>query len=821
MVSILQRIVLRQLKTACLFLCGLLASSALAQDPEQFPQPPEIQPAVNFWTKVYTEVDTQSGFLHDSQNLSIIYQRLDLNRREIEQVRSRIRDDLRELARGKRTGLTRTQQAVLDLWPSDVSNETLRTAANNVRWQLGQSDRFLGGLRRSGAYRSHINQVIREKGLPIELGVLPHVESSFNPRAYSSVSAAGMWQFGRDTARRFMRVDHIVDERMDPYTAAGAAMSLLEYNYSVLGTWPLALTAYNHGAGGIARAVRQTGTTDIEKIIANYRGRAFGFASRNFYPQFLAVIHVENNAQQYFGDFRLDPAPIFREVVTDAFIDAEVFARSIGISLEQLEADNQALRPAIWEGNKRIPSGYTIKVREQAIDASNLLALIPDDFKFELQTPDVAYVVVGGDSLSVIARRFNTSVNRLVTLNQLRSRNRIAIGQRLLLPQDNISSQQLIAQASDEPPEDGEYTVRRGDTVSLIAARYGVTEAELLNVNGIQDRNRIYPGQQIRLPGFGPSGVQIAAIEASTSPSPPTQIQFADEIGEVEIPEITSAANESVSESEIESSVASSIESPVEISVEIAAESVSESAIEGVSEEESVVVAVADIDIDPPAIEEEIGEQIEEFAFADIEDPVHLALSGITGDILPPAAVLPDNQELEAPVTLEEENAVALDPALDVSESNEQLTEALSADPSDYTVASNNSVEIQASETLGHYADWLGIRAWDLRRLNNMAYRDPVIIGDRLTLDFSRVNIAEFELKRRDYHSTLQQEFFSNYRIQNVENYRVRPGDNVGNIARTRYSTPVWLLRQYNPGLDFNRIQIDQEIVFPILEQVN
>ena len=554
-------------------------------------------------------------------------------------------------------------------------------------------------------------------------------------------------------------------------------MSLLEYNYSVLGTWPLALTAYNHGAGGIARAVRQTGTTDIEKIIAKYRGRAFGFASRNFYTQFLAVIHVENNAQAYFGDFRLDPAPSFREVVTDAYIDAEVFARSIGISLEQLEADNRALRPAIWEGNKRIPNDYPIKLREQAVDSGDLLALIPNDFKFDVQTPDVAYVVERGDSLSVIARRFDTSVNRLVSLNQLRSRNRIQIGQRLLLPQDNISSQQLIAQAGDEPPEDGEYTVRRGDTVSLIASRYGVPEAELLSVNGIQDRNRIYPGQQIRLPGFGSSlleQVVAAPIEASAPPSLPTQLAFTEEAGEI------------VSDSEMEVA------------------------------EEPPVAAIAFND--ELLLEEEA---LVELVSAESEGPVHLALNSATEEILPPAAVLPDNIELEIAVTPEEETAVAIDPALDVSESNEQLAEALAADPSDYTVASNNSIEIQASETLGHYADWLGIRAWDLRRLNNMAFRDPVIIGERLALDFSRVNIAEFELRRRDYHSTLQQEFFSNYRIQNVENYRIRSGDNIGAIARNRYSTPIWLLRQYNPELDFNRIQIDQEIVFPVLEQVN
>ena len=133
----------------------------------------------------------------------------------------------------------------------------------------------------------------------------------------------------------------------------------------------------------------------------------------------------------------------------------------------------------------------------------------------------------------------------------------------------------------------------------------------------------------------------------------------------------------------------------------------------------------------------------------------------------------------------------------------------------------DNTIEIQASETLGHYADWLGIRAWDIRRLNNMAFRDPVIIGNRLRLDFGVMNIAEFERARRKFHSTLQQEFFASYRIQNVETYEVRRGDNISTVARDRYSSPIWLVRQYNPELDFNRIQIGQLIVFPLLERVN
>lgn len=748
----------------CFLLCALLAPlSAQGQSPELFPRPAELEPAINFWTRVYTEVDTQSGFLHDSQNLAVIYERLPLNRRDIEATRSRIQEDLRTLASGRRSNLSSEQEAILALWSDTVSDQTLRTAASNVRWQLGQSDRFLGGLQRSGTYRQHINQVIEEKNLPAELAVLPHVESSFNPGARSSASAAGMWQFGSDTGKRFMRIDHIVDERMDPYIASNAAMSLLEYNYSVLGTWPLALTAYNHGAGGIANAVRDTGTTDIEIIVASYKGRRFGFASRNFYAQFLAVNQVEKDAQRYFGDVRFNEVSNFRYVVLDAYVDAEVFASSVGISLEQLQADNRALRPVVWEGNKRIPRGFELKIRQEAVPEGDLLAMVPNDFKFAVQTPDVAYIVERGDSLSVIARRFSTNVSRLVSLNQLASSNRIQIGQRILLPQENGEAPRLAA--DDGIPIDGSYTVRRGDTVSLIAARLGVTAGALLRANGIEDQHRIYPGQQLSLPGFQSSPAQLAVIDADSVPVPPTQITFADD---------------------------------PQPQVSVAAE-VTEAIVE---------------DEEPSAVYEEPS--------AEEDQAVQLALNDIAPieELLPPAAVLPDNVELESAVTAEEESAIALDPAFDIAQSNEQLSDALSADPSDYTVASNNSIEIQASETLGHYADWLGIRAWDLRRLNSMAYRDPVIIGKRLTLDFSRVNIVEFELKRRQFQSNLQQEFFSNYRILGVETYKIKQNDNIGRIASTEYSTPIWLLRQYNPTLDFSRIQIDQEIVFPLLQAV-
>ena len=744
-------------RAAILLFFTMLMTPAVAQNASDFPRPESLEPAVQFWIRVYTEVDTQSGFLHDAEHLDVIYTALPLDRKQIEAKREAIKAALTVLSTGKRSGLSAEEQQVLALWPANVSNQTLKIASDNVRWQLGQSNRFLAGLRRSGAYREHIQKVIAAKNLPPQLVVLPHVESSFNPGAYSSADAAGMWQFTRATGQRFMRIDHIVDERMDPYIAAEAAMSLLEYNYRVLGTWPLALTAYNHGAGGIARAVREMGSSNIEDIVANYKGRRFGFASRNFYAQFLAVNEVEERAESFFGKVDYNPAPNFTELATDAYIDAEVFARSANISLAQLKADNPALRPVVWEGQKRIPRGFKMKLRDATVTPQELLASIDGDYKFVVQTPDVAYTVVRGDSLSAIARRFNTSVSRLVALNQLTSSHRIQIGQRILLPQDETS----LAAQSQRAPADGIYTVARGDTVSTIARRFSVGETALLRLNGIEDSHRIYPGQELRLPGLYAAQPQLVATERA-----PASLVDAVEI----------VAVEDETERDVDSAdsfIAQSSPTPSEI------------------ERGAPVAAV------------ELGSQADAMQ----------ASEAFTGEL-----ALVDEAAVDIDAVAEEVATATSDTT--PVESDAELAEALSADPADYSVASDDSIEVQATETLGHYADWLAVRAWDVRRLNGMAYSDPVIVGKRLTLGFTKVSRPEFERRRKDYHSTLQREFFAQYRIRDVEEYTIRRNENIGTIARNRYSAPLWLVRQYNPELDFNRIQIGQKVVFPLLQSV-
>jgi len=728
-----------------LFLLLCLSGTAGAQQSDILPRPAALEPAIQFWIKVYTEIDTEHGFLHDAVNLSVIYETVHYERTGVERERARIEEALRALAAGKRSGLNNLEQTILDKWPADVSNATLAAAANSVRFQLGQSDRFVAGLIRSGAYRSHIDSVIRAKGLPIELGALPHVESSFHPGAYSSVAAAGMWQFMRATGQRYMRIDHIVDERLDPYTATYAAMSLLEFNYSILGNWPLALTAYNHGVGGMGRAVRDTGSDRIEDIVFNYKGPAFGFASRNFYSQFLAVLDVEKRAQALFGVLQLDPSPVYDEFEMDSYVEARTLADSLGMTLEQLQFDNPALRPVVWKGDKRIPKGYVVKVQRRSLNAplATLMAGIPAAERFPIQTPDIEYFVQSGDSLSAIARRFRTSVAQLVTLNQLADRNTLSIGQRLVLPQDSATatgqnSAQIAATApaSAAPRVSGSagsrpdaYAVRRGDTLSTIARRYGVSETALLRANNLDNPHRIFPGQMLRFPTDNNPAVQVAAAAPAAAPAAAAPAAPAQ---------------------------------PVQVAVAVAP---APSAI-----------------VEAPPVAEYTP------AFAD---------------------------DAEA-----ENVPVVFDPSAPAVAGAGATVQDLSADPSDYSVSAEGSIEIQASETLGHYADWVGSSVAELRRLNGMSANQPVVIGRRFTLDFSKVSVARFESRRRDFHLAEQQKFFEAYRIQDVASHTVVANDNIAALARSKYSVPMWLLRQYNPGLDFRSVQIGQTVMFPVLEAV-
>jgi len=280
---------LRRLPVILLACVLVLAAPPARGDDDPFPIPPSLEDPVRFWTRIYSEVDTRGGLIHDSRDLAIVYEKIRFpdgasrraRQRQVERTKEHYDAILAALASGKRSGLSSDEQRVLALFPDGVSEGTLRAARGRIRFQLGQADRFRTGVIRAGRWEPHIAQVLADYGVPYELAALPHVESSYNPDAHSHAGAAGLWQFTRSTGRMFMRIDHVVDQRRDPYASSVAAAQLLLANYRRTKTWPTAITAYNHGTAGMERAIRRLGTRDIGRIVHEYRSRTSGFASRN------------------------------------------------------------------------------------------------------------------------------------------------------------------------------------------------------------------------------------------------------------------------------------------------------------------------------------------------------------------------------------------------------------------------------------------------------------------------------------------------------------------------------------------------------------
>ncbi len=480
---------------------GLLAAESL-------PRPAGLEPDIGFWRKIFAEVSTDEALVHDNRYLGVVYEKLDLSDLQSDGARQRAMDTakaryskiLQRLAAGDRSNLGKDERRVLALWAGRPGNGTLRAAADRVRVQQGLSDRFLEGYVRAGRWEDHIRDSLREVGVPEMLAALPHVESSFNPEARSYVGAAGLWQFTAGTGRRFMRIDTAVDERRDPYRSSEAAARLLKANYGELDSWPLAITGYNHGTGGMRRAIRAVGTDDIETIVRNYDGPAFGFASRNFYVSFLAAEEVERNAETYFGPIRRDPPERLTTIQVPAYLSASTLAETLGLPAETLQAYNPSLLPAIWMGKKYVPRGYTLRLPDTVSDAQARLAEIPGNERRTAQISDPSprtHRVRSGETLSGIAARHGTSASRLASLNGLSKRNMIRTGQVLKLPGGGVPG------TSESPPSSQSggktYVVRRGDNLAIIAKRTGVPQRQLMAINAIDDPNRIFPGQRLRL----------------------------------------------------------------------------------------------------------------------------------------------------------------------------------------------------------------------------------------------------------------------------------------------------------------------------------
>jgi len=641
---------------AVLFAVALLIMclpSRLHAAAEAFPLFPAVRPNVEFWEKVYATYTSRQGILHDMEQLDIIYGVIDLvdpdgpgarkiNRKRIERAKNDYVEILGRLAGGA-TPASEEENRIAALFGPTAGPVTFRSAAHRIRCQTGQKDRFEQGLIRSGAYLDKIRNIFRQYGLPLDLVYLPHVESSFNPEAYSKFGAAGIWQFTRATGKRFMTIDYTVDERRDPILSTYAAAKLLKENHEKLGSWPLALTAYNHGVNGMLRAKTLKG--HYEAIFEEYESRLFRFASRNFYSEFLAACKVAKNYRAYFGNILQDRPIDHPEIVLPGYVALRDLTEHLGIGVEDLRRLNPSLRKPVFEGEKYVPKGFRLRVPVHTAEPDRIIAAISPD---------------------------------LLKSQQKRSRF---------------------------------YRVEKGDTAAKVARMHGVSLKDFIQANTLDRRATIYPGQNLRLPG--PAVAVAQASDGSELRERPP------------VPQDGSAP------------------------------------VKGPS---------ASVRIEP-------------------EKPAF------------PAA--------EKAVRVETEPAV--NPTLVVGDLKIQRAKV-------HKGVQVGVIRVAAEETIGHYADWLNVPARDIRRLNRLQSGSLLRINQEVTIPLHRISKERFEEKRFEYHEEIVQDFFNAYRVDQIQTYHIRKGDNIWTLCSEVFDVPLWLFQAYNAGLDLNALQMTQSVRIPIVE---
>jgi len=721
--------------------------------------PTGLESRVNFWKKVYTQYSTHHAVIHDEDNLDIIYGVVYLGEKSLSsrarhrKLKPHIRKfqkTLRKLARIKnRVNLTPEEERILNL----VKKNFIK-ASRNIRSQLGQSDRFEEGLRKSGLYMKEIKRIFKEVGVPEELAALPHVESSFQLGAYSSAGAAGVWQFTRSTGRRYMKVGYEVDERRDPIVSAYAAARLLKFNYEQLDSWPLAITAYNHGANGMKRAKRRHGD-DIVKVIDNYRSRTFGFASKNFFSEFMAALEVSQHPQKYFPGIVMYQPFQFSEIPIEDYVHISTLEKHFEMSREEIAEYNPSLRRPVISGKKRIPKNYLFKVPiDRDFNPDELYASIPEELKFDKQVRVRWYTVRRGDTLSTIARRMRTSVWKLKEMNTIRG-HRIYKGQVLEIPGKAYKRGTTRVVRVEQPKPDWgkvvipanletvQYRVRRRDTLTRIARNHGVHVSVLAKLNTMDDPHSLRPGQRIKVPKPG-TDFKLLLASAVSQPENPNQVSDVQTEGNAIIASITGPTEESLTETP-------------KMQIQMS----------GVQSDEATIVAST-------------SEPLEK------NSEVEKALSNIVS-----AFQLNKNRHAFRPVKF-------------VSHNEEDYRMGL--------------IKVDFDETLSHVADWARLSVRELRQLNNLRRRGSRIrVNQSIKVPFRRTTPEEFERKRQEYHKAIQEDFFGNYQVEKVVTRKLKKGETLWEICNDVYSIPFWLLSNYNPDTDINSVSVGASINIPVL----
>lgn len=359
-------------------------------------------------------------------------------------------------------------------------------------------DFFIDSYRRSGRYRPAILKALKEAGLPEELSWLPLIESGFKVRAFSRARALGMWQFIASTGYKYgLKRDHWIDERMDPKKSTMAAIAYLKELHQIFGDWTTALAGYNCGEGAVLRRIRTQRINYLDHFWDLYKKLPSETA---FYvPKFMAVLHIVNDPNAYGITLPQVDKEIESDMVTiDKQVHLKAMAKYLNIPFSDLKGLNPELRHYSTPNRP-----YAIKMPKGK--GKVLLAKLRDIPAWHPPVPAyVRHKVRKGESLSVIARRYKTSVRAIMALNRLKSRRYIKAGWKLKIPTKRkyASAAPLATPARSSPKakcEIARYKVRKGDSLWNIAKRFQTTTGTIQSLNRLNN-SRLRIGQILMIP---------------------------------------------------------------------------------------------------------------------------------------------------------------------------------------------------------------------------------------------------------------------------------------------------------------------------------
>ena len=361
---------------------------------------------------------------------------------------------------------------------------------------------FIASYQRSGKYRPMILEKLAAAGLPEELSWIPLIESGFKVKALSRARALGLWQFIPSTGYKFgLKRNQYIDERIDFEKSTDAAIAYLKELHKIFGDWATVLAAYNCGEGRVLHVIRTQKINYLDNFWDLF-GR-LPYETARYVPRFLAALHIIENPDMYgLSDIEVYPPLNFSTIHVQRQVHLKDVAAPLGISVDLLKELNPELRYSVLP-----PEKYALRV-----PAGNEELLLASIDQLPISSPPqpafVYHRVRKGETLSTIARRYHSSVKKIMWANNMRRASYIVAGRKIKIPQRGMVVAHAQAEKVSNQAWNHRHIVKRGDSLWNIANRYGTTTRKIQEINGLST-TRLRINQVLKVP----------SVQDETSPS--------------------------------------------------------------------------------------------------------------------------------------------------------------------------------------------------------------------------------------------------------------------------------------------------------------